>query len=151
MPNSALSVETLDGQIVYEGTPEEPIIKFETCKAELKRMGKAMRLWTVDLLEVEIAGLKDKSHPGGLWSPWQDTLPRLPKWGSPNGWDYWGRPWAYMDAPNRHPAIKSAHSKLAARVTITVLVNCERELQYFPNLDVAKSAAATPTWRGHMA
>ena len=81
VPKSALSVETLDGRLVYEGTPEEPIIKFETCQAELKRMGKAMRLWTVDLLKVEIAGLKDKSHAGGPWSPWQNTLPRLPEWG----------------------------------------------------------------------
>ncbi len=153
VPSSALSVEMLDGQLVYEGTKEEPIIKFETCQAKPKGMGKAMRHWTVDLLEVEIAGLKDKSHPSSPWSPWQNTLPRLPEWGSPNGWDYWGRPWAYMDAPNRHPAIKvsSAHSKLAARVTIAVLVNCECEPQYFPNLDVAKSAAAAPTWRGHMA
>ncbi len=57
------------------------------------------------------------------------------------------------DAPNRHDAIKvqSAHSRLAARVTIAVLVNCEHEPQYFPNLDVAKSTAATPMWRGHMA
>ncbi len=56
-----------------------------------------------------------------------------------------------MDAPNVHSAIKvqSAHSKLAARITITVLVNCEREPQYFPNLDVAKFAAAAPTWHGH--
>ncbi len=153
VPRSALSVETLDGQLVYEGTKEKPIIKFETCQAELKSMGKAMRLWTVDLLEVEIAGLKNKSRPGGPWSPWQNTLPRLPEWGSPNRWDYWGRPWAYMDAPNKHPAIKvqSAHHKLTDRVTIAVLVNCEREPQYFPNLDVAKSAAAGPTWRGHMA
>ncbi len=30
VPNSALSVETLDGQLVYEGTKEESIIKFET-------------------------------------------------------------------------------------------------------------------------
>ncbi len=58
-----------------------------------------------------------------------------------------------MDAPNKHPAIRvqSAHAKLAARVTIAVLVNCEREPQYFPNLNVAKSVAAAPTWRGHMA
>ncbi len=153
VPRFALPVEMLEGQLVYEGTPEEPIIKFETCRAELKSMGKAMRLWTVDLLEVEIAGLKDKTRPSGPWSPWQNTLPRLPEWGSPNGWDYGGRPWAYMDAPSKHPAIKmqSAHSKLAARVTIAVLVNCEREPQYFPNLDVAKSAAAAPTWHGHMA
>ncbi len=49
--NSALSVETLDGQIVYEGTPAEPLIKYETCLAELKQKGWNMRLWTVDLLE----------------------------------------------------------------------------------------------------
>ncbi len=153
MPGSALSVEMLDGQLLYEGTKEEPIIKFETCQAELKGMGKAMRLWTADLLEVEIAGLKDKARPSGPWSPWQNTFSRLPEWISPNGWDYWGRPWAYMDAPNRHPAIKvrSAHSKLGARVTIAVLVNCKREPQYLPNLDVVKSTAAAPTWRGHMA
>ncbi len=94
-----------------------------------------------------------KSRPSGSWSPWQNSLPRLPEWGSPNGWDYWGRPWAYMGAPNRHPdlKVKSSYHKHAARVTIAVLVNCEREPQYFPNLDVAKSAAATPTWRGHTA
>ncbi len=97
---ATLSIETLDGQLVYEGTEEEPIIKFETCRDELKWLGKSMRLWTVDLLEVEITGLKDKRRPGGPWSPWQNTLPRLTEWGSPNGWDYWGRPWAYMDAPN---------------------------------------------------
>ena len=71
-------------------------------------------------------------------------------WGSPNGWDYWGRPWAYMDAPHNCPDIKvmSVHKPSAARVTIAVLVNCERKPQYFPNLDVAKSAAAACTWRG---
>ncbi len=42
VPNSALPVETLDGQLVYEGTREEPIIKFETCRAELDRLGKPM-------------------------------------------------------------------------------------------------------------
>ncbi len=131
VPSSALPVETLEGQLVYEGTQEEPIIKFESCRTELKRLGKAMRLWTIERLETEIAGLKDKSRPPGSWSPWQDSLPRLPEWGSPNGWDYWGRPWAFMDAPNRHPdlKVKSAHHKNSARVTIAVLVNCEREPQ----------------------
>ncbi len=42
----------------------------------------------------------------------------------------------------------SVHKPSAARVTIAVLVNCERKPQYFPNLDVAKSAAAACTWRG---
>ncbi len=153
VPKYALSVETLDGQLVYKGTEDKPIIKFETCRGELKQMARSMRLWTVDLLEVEITGLKDKSRPGGPWSLWQNTLPRLPEWVSPNRWDYWGRPWAYMDAPNRHSAIKikSVHSKQVADITIEVLVNCEREPQYLPNLDVAKSAAAAPTWHDHQA
>ncbi len=58
-----------------------------------------------------------------------------------------------MDAPNGHSSIKamSAHSPRVARFTIAVLVNCKPEPQYFPNLDVAKSAAAAPTWRGHQA
>ncbi len=71
MPNSALSVETMDGQLVYKGTLEEPIIKFETCRYALKQMGKSMLLWTVDLLEVEMAAPKDKSWPGGPWSQFQ--------------------------------------------------------------------------------
>ncbi len=65
VPRSVLSVETLDGQIIYKGTPDEPIIKFETCHQDLKRMGKTMRLWTINLLEVEISGIKDKSQPRG--------------------------------------------------------------------------------------
>ena len=40
------------------------------------------------------------------------------------------------------------HKPPVARVTIAVLVNCKREPQYFPNLDVAKSAAAASAWRG---
>ena len=55
-----------------------------------------------------------------------------------------------MDALHNHPDLKlqSVHKLPAARVTATVLVNCEREPQYFPNLDVAKSAAAASSWRG---
>ncbi len=62
MPNSVLPVETIDGQIVYEGTPSEPIIKYEDCLAEtIKQQCQTIRLWTVNLLEVEISGVKDKS------------------------------------------------------------------------------------------
>ena len=39
VPNSTLSVETIDGQIVYEGTPAEPVIKYEDCLAETKQRG----------------------------------------------------------------------------------------------------------------
>ncbi len=42
---------------------------------------------------------------GGLVSPSPSDLPRLPPWAAPNGWDYWGRPWAYMDAPSGHKRV----------------------------------------------
>ncbi len=90
----------------------------------------------------ELSGTDDSAASG---------KPRLPVWGSPNRWYYWGRPWAYMDAPHNSPDLKvlSVHEPHAARVTVAVLVNCEREPQYFPNLDVAKSAAAASIWRGN--
>ncbi len=49
-----------------------------------------------------------------------------------------------MDIPHDHldRKIKSVHEPHGARVTIAVLVNCERKPQYFPNLDVA----AASTW-----
>ncbi len=31
VPESALAVETVDGRVAYEGTPEEPILKYEDC------------------------------------------------------------------------------------------------------------------------
>ncbi len=56
-----------------------------------------------------------------------------------------------MDAPHGHKAVSvnSSFVPPAARVTLAVLVDCEREPQYFPNLDVAKSAASASTWRSH--
>ncbi len=56
-----------------------------------------------------------------------------------------------MDAPHGHEAIPGNSSFVppAARVTLAVLVDCEREPQYFPNLDVAKSTASASTWRSH--
>ncbi len=151
VPESAMAVETVDGRIAYEGTPEEPILKYEDC-ITLSKAGKpTTKFWTVDMLGVEQEGLKNVKKPiATVTSPARGTLPRLPVWGSPNGWDYWGRPWAYMDAPHNCPDLKitSVHKPPAARVTVAVLVNCEREPQYFPNLDVTKSAAEASTWRG---
>ncbi len=151
MQASALAVETVDGRIAYEATPDEPILKYEDCLVLNKAGKQTTKFWAADLLRVEQEGLKNTKKPIATVTPLaRETLPRLPVWGSPNGWDYWGRPWAYLDAPHNHPdlKVKSVHEPHAARVTIAVLVNCEREPQYFPNLDVAKSAAAASTWRG---
>ncbi len=151
VPESAMAVETVDGRVAYEGTPEEPILKYEDCLTLTKAGKPATKFWMVGLLRVEQEELKNTKKPiATVTSPARETLPHLPIWGSPNGWDYWGRPWAYMDASHNCPDLKvmSVHKPPAARVTVAVLVNCEREPQYFPNLDVAKSAAAASTWRG---
>ncbi len=120
VPASALAVETVDGRIAYEGTPEEPILKYENCLVLNKAGKQTTKFWTVNLLGVEQEGLKNTKKPiATVTSPVRETLPRLPVWGSPNGWDHWGRPWAYMDAPHNSPDLKvmSVHEPHAARIT----------------------------------
>ncbi len=107
VPESALAVETVNGRIAYEGTPEEPILKYEDCLVLNKAGKQTTKFWTVNLLRVEQEGLKNTKKPiATVTSPARETLPRLPVWGSPNGWDYWGRLWAYMDAPHNSPDLK---------------------------------------------
>ncbi len=88
VPESASAVETVDGRIAYEGTPKEPILKYEDC-ITLSKAGKpTTKFWTVDMLGIEQEGLKNvKKDIATVTSPASGTLPRLPVWGSPNGWD----------------------------------------------------------------
>ncbi len=49
VPESAIAVETVDGRVAYEGTPEEPILKYEDCLV-LNNAGKqTTKFWTVNL------------------------------------------------------------------------------------------------------
>ena len=76
-------------------------------------------------------------------SPEPAALPRLPPWAAPNGWDYWGRPWAYIDAPSGHAevGVSSTLSPPSNRVTVALLVDCPHEPQFLPDMLVAQSAA----------
>ncbi len=150
VPWTAIPVKTHNGYIVYEGTEDELILKYEDCLAE--PMKWELRLWTIDLIAEELEGKQDpKVLAKNIWSPHWDMLPCLPSCGSPNRWDYRGRPWVYMDAPHEHEAIpvKSSFMPPAAHVNLAVLVDCECKPQYFPNLDVAKSAVSASTWQSH--
>ncbi len=69
-------------------------------------------------------------------------LPHLPDWAVPNGWDFWGRPWAYMDAPSGNSKVGVTSEEGKARVTTAVLVRLEREVQYLLDQNVAKSTSA---------
>ncbi len=66
-----------------------------------------------------------------------ETLPRLPEGHEPKGWDYWGRPWAYMDCPS----ILIQYGSPGARVTAAVLFQVPADPFYLPTLQVALSAA----------
>ncbi len=69
-------------------------------------------------------------------------LPHLPNWAAPNGWDFWGRPWAYMDAPSGNSMVGVTSEERKARVTVAVLVWLDLEVQYLREQNVAKSASA---------
>ena len=73
-------------------------------------------------------------------------LPHLPDWAAPNGWDFWGRPWAYMDTPSGHSAVGVTSDTRSTWVTMAVLVCLDWELQYLSDQNVAKSAGAAETW-----
>ncbi len=76
VPESAMAVETVDGRIAYEGTLEEPILKYEDC-ITLSKAGKpTTKFWTVDNLGVEQEGLKNGKKPiATIASPARGTLP----------------------------------------------------------------------------
>lgn len=78
-------------------------------------------------------------------------LHRLTSWAAPNGWNYWGPPYAYIDASSGHPdmLLESTLCPPSLRVTVVVLVNCPRESQYFPDMSVTQSAVLAVAWVKH--
>ncbi len=70
-------------------------------------------------------------------------LPHLPDWAAPNGWDFWERPWAYMDTPSGNSTVGVTSEEGRARVTVAVLVRLDRKVQYLVDQNVAKSASVS--------
>ncbi len=68
-------------------------------------------------------------------------LPHLPDWAAPNRCDFWGWPWAYMDAPSGNSIVGVTSEEGKARVTAAVLVQLDWEVQYLLDQNVAKSAS----------
>ncbi len=63
VPESAIAVETVDGRVAYEGTPEEPILRYEDCLVLNKAGKQTTKFWTASLLRVEQEGLKNTKSP----------------------------------------------------------------------------------------
>ncbi len=71
-------------------------------------MGHNIRLWHTDLVEQVREILTKIRDATNLVSPEIHELPHLPTWAVHNWWDYWSRPYAYIDAPSgqcAHPTI----------------------------------------------
>ncbi len=98
------------GQVLFQGTEAIPLICYETAAAAIRQGEVEPLLWMVDDVKQEHHTIKTwvstktpedaekkKSAPG----PIHDSLLRLPDWAAPNGWDFRGRLWAYMDTPNK--------------------------------------------------
>ncbi len=105
------------------------------------------------LIQHERNSLDSLRTVGGLVSPNPANLPRLPAWAAPNGWDYWGRPWAYLGAPigHREVGVSSTLSPPSTRVTVAVLVDCPHEPQFLLDMVVAQSASVAAGRATHQA
>ncbi len=98
----------------------------------------------MELIEHERQSLEPSRMVGTLVSPRPFDLPRLPPWAAPNGWDYWGRPWVYLDAP-------STLTPPSTSVTVAVLVDCLHELQFLPDMTIAQSSSVAAGSATHQA
>ncbi len=142
IPPHAECVEWAGGLVLFWGTRDHPLLTFETEWQARRWTDQRLRLWHAELVQHEHESLNSLRWVG-LVSPEPATLPQLPPWAAPNGWDYWGRPWAYIDAPSGHSevGVSSTLSPPSSRVTVAVLVDCPHEPQFLPDMLVAQSAA----------
>ncbi len=143
IPAHAERVEWAGGLVLFQGTRHHPLLTFETEHQARRQTGQRLRLWRAELVQHEYDSLNSLRGVGGLVSPEPITLPWLPPWAAPNGWDYWGRPWAYLDAPSGHweVGVRSTLSPPSTGVTVAVLVDCPHEPQFLPDMLVAQSAS----------
>ncbi len=143
IPANAERVEWAGGLVLFQGTRHYLLISFETELEARRQAGRQLRLWRAELIDHECNSLDLSRTVGGLISPNPDDLPRLPPWAVPNGWDYWGHPWAYMDAPSgyRQVGVSSTLSPPSTQVTVAVLVDCPHEPQFLPDMIVTQSAS----------
>ncbi len=143
IPARAERVEWAGGLVLFQGTRHHPLLTFEVeCQAH-RQTDQRLRLWRAELIQHERNSLDSLRGVGGLVSPEPATLPRLPPWAAPNGWDYWGRPWAYIDAPSGHSevGVSSTLSPPSNWVTVAALVDCPHEPQFLPDMVVAQLAS----------
>ena len=105
IPANAERVEWASDLVLFQGTRHHPLISFEIEREPRLQTSQSLRLWRAELIQHEHDSLDSFRAVGGLISPNPASLPRLPSWAVPNGWDYWGRPWAYLDAPSGHKEV----------------------------------------------
>ena len=143
IPANAECVEWAGGLVLFQGTRHHPLISFKIEREARRQTGQSLRLWRTELIQHEHDSLDSFRVVGGLISPNPASLPRLPPWAAPNGWDYWGRPWAYLDAPSGHKevGVSSTLSPPSTWVTVAVLVDCPHEPQFLRDMVVTQSAS----------
>ncbi len=148
IPANAERVEWAAGLVLFQGTRHFPLISFETELKARRQVGRQLRLWRTELIEHDHQSLDSLRMVGGLVSPRPADLPRLPPWAVPNGWDYWGCPWAYMDAPSGHRevGVSSTLSPHSSKVTVIVLVDFPHEPQLLPDKTVAHLHPSTTAY-----
>ncbi len=102
------------GQVLFQGTEAVPLIWYKTVEQAIRQEGREVDIWLASDVQQERRTIKE--WPSGQISgeyarkssvPAREgeRLPCLPEYFAPNGWDFWDRPWVYVDVPNGQPNV----------------------------------------------
>ncbi len=117
VPPRVDTVVLLSCEQLYRGTPEQPILVYERRKAENNGQNQRLSIWRSEQVEYERERMRERVQLNLIETPQLVQLPHLPDWVAPNGWDFWGRPWAYMDAASGNSIVGVTSEEGKARVT----------------------------------
>ncbi len=129
--------------MLFRGTRDHPLISFKVEQQARHQTGHQLRLLCMKLINHERQSLDASRTVGILVLPKPVDLPQLPSWAAPNGWDYWGRPLAYLNVPRGHSdvGVSCTLTPPSTRVMVAVLVDRPHEPQFLPDMAIVQLAS----------
>ncbi len=109
VPSGVDTVVILYGEQVYRGTPEQPTLVYERCKAENNGQNQKLDIWRSEQVEYEREHMWSRVKVDLIDTPQLTQLPHLTDWAASNGWDFWGSAMGLRGCALRELRCRSQH------------------------------------------